>query len=240
MAINVNATLRTYSNYMGDHGKAQMNETKNASKTAERSGVKNESATSVGEKSLSSSAQKLLKDLRTSRADMDFLVADFKNGDNAKDVLAQSDKEFTVIFSKEEMEKMASDPKYYAEKMQSIQGALHMSEKIIAQCGFERAFGKNSKMADTVGTDMKLTRFGISFQSDGSSAFFAQLEKASASQKEYLEQLQEKKAVEKKETKKTTVWANSQEELLEKLKNIDWTAIKAEEQTVGGRVDYSI
>ena len=44
------------------------------------------------------------------------MVADFENGDNAKDILAQSDKEYTVIFSKEEMEKMASDPKYYAEK----------------------------------------------------------------------------------------------------------------------------
>ena len=36
--------------------------------------------------------------------------ADFENGDNAKDILAQSDKEYTVIFSKEEMEKMAYDP----------------------------------------------------------------------------------------------------------------------------------
>ena len=54
-----------------------------------------------------------LKNMRGSRTDMDFMVADFENGDNAKDILAQSDKEYTVIFSKEEMEKMASDPKYY-------------------------------------------------------------------------------------------------------------------------------
>ena len=63
----------------------------------------------------------MLENLRGSRNDMDFMVADFENGDNAKDILAQSDKEYTVIFSKEEMEKMASDPKYYAEKMHSIE-----------------------------------------------------------------------------------------------------------------------
>ena len=41
----------------------------------------------------------MLENLRGSRNDMDFMVADFENGDNAKDILAQSDKEYTVIFS---------------------------------------------------------------------------------------------------------------------------------------------
>lgn len=141
---------------------------------------------------------------------------------DAKDILAQSDKEYTVIFSKEEMEKMASDPKYYAEKMHSIEGVLRMTDEINAQFGFERAFGKTNDNADA---DTKITKFGISFNSDGTTTFFAQLEKSSASQKEYLEKLQEKKAAEKKEAKKkeqskqtevrkTTVQANSKEELL--------------------------
>ena len=34
----------------------------------------------------------MLENLRGSRNDMDFMVADFENGDNAKDILAQSDK----------------------------------------------------------------------------------------------------------------------------------------------------
>lgn len=91
----------------------------------------------------------------------------------------------------------------------------------------------------------------ISFNSDGTTTFFAQLEKSSASQKEYLEKLQEKKAAEKKEAKKkeqskqtevrkTTVQANSKEELLDKIKNIDWDSIKPEENKIGGRFDFSI
>lgn len=72
---------------------------------------------------------------------------------------------------------MASNSKYYAEKMHSIQGALRMSEEINAQFGFERAFGKTTEIGNSIDSDMKITKFGISFNSDGSTSFFAQLEK---------------------------------------------------------------
>ena len=78
-----------------------------------------------------------------------------------------------------------------------------------------------------------------------------QLEKSSASQKEYLEKIQEKKAEEKKEAKKkeqskqievrkTTVQANSKEELLDKIKNIDWDSTKPEENKIGGRFNFLV
>ena len=86
--------------------------------------------------------------------------------------------------------------------MHSIEGALRMSDEINAQFGFERAFGKTNGIENSADTDTKITKFGISFNSDGTTTFFAQLEKTSASQKEYLEKIQEKKAAEKKEAKK--------------------------------------
>lgn len=79
--------------------------------------------------------------------------------------------------------------------MHSIEGTLRMSDEVNAQFGFERVFGKTNGNADT---DTKITKFGISFNSDGTTTFFAELEKSSASQKEYLEKLQEKKAEENK------------------------------------------
>ena len=109
-----------------------------------------------------------------------------------------------------------------------------MTDEINAQFGFERAFGKTNDNADA---DTKITKFGISFNSDGTTTFFAQLEKSSASQKEYLEKLQEKKDV---TVKRTTIQANSKEELLDKIKNIDWDSIKPEENKIGGRFDFSI
>ena len=198
MSMNVNTTTAAYANYQNNYKTGAAEKKKEVAQTTENTKSKKNTTESIAEKNLSKAAQKMLEDLRGSRNDMDFMVADFENGDNAKDLLAQSDKEYTVIFSKEEMEKMASDPKYYAEKMHSIDGALRMSDEINAQFGFERAFGKTNGGVDA---DTKITKFGISFNSDGTTTFFAQLEKSSASQKEYLEKLQEKKAEEKKEAK---------------------------------------
>ena len=48
--------------------------------------------------------------------------------------------------------------------MHSIEGALRMSDEINAQFGFERVFSKTNGNADT---DTKITKFGISFNSDG-------------------------------------------------------------------------
>ena len=251
MSMNVNTTGTVYGSYQNTYKAGTVDKKKETAKTTENDKVKKNVTESIAEKNLSKEAQKMLKDMRGSRTDMDFMVADFENGDNAKDILAQSDKEYTVIFSKEEMEKMASDPKYYAEKMHSIEGALRMSDEINAQFGFERAFGKTNGIENSADTDTKITKFGISFNSDGTTTFFAQLEKTSASQKEYLEKIQEKKAAEKKEAKKkeqskqtevrkTTVQANSKEELLDKIKNIDWDSIKPEENKIGGRFDFSI
>lgn len=183
MSMNVNTTATTYGNYQNNYqtsGTDKKNETTKSTKTTE---TKKSSVESLGEKNLSRAAQKVLKDLRGSRNDMDFYVADFENGDSQRYFIKWSDKEFTVIFSKEEMEKMASNSKYYAEKMLSIQGALRMSEEINAQFGFERAFGKTTEIGNSIDSDMKITKFGISFNSDGSTSFFAQLEKTSENQK---------------------------------------------------------
>ena len=54
------------------------------------------------------------------------------------------------------------------------------TDEINAQFGFERAFGKTNDNEDA---DTKIIKFGISFNSDGTTTFFAQLEKSSASQK---------------------------------------------------------
>ena len=147
MSMNVNTTT-AYANYQNNYKTGTADKKKEAAQTTENSKTKKNTSESIAEKNLSKAAQKMLEDLRGSRNDMDFMVADFENGDNAKDILAQSDKEYTVIFSKEEMEKMASDPKYYAEKMHSIDGALRMSDEINAQFGFERAFGMANGNAD--------------------------------------------------------------------------------------------
>lgn len=202
MSMNVSTTTAAYANYQNNYKTGTANKKKETAQTTENTKLKENTTESIAEKNLSKAAQKMLENLRGSRNDMDFMVADFENGDNAKDILAQSDKEYTVIFSKEEMEKMASDPKYYAEKMHSIEGALRMSDEINAQFGFERAFGKTNGIENSADTDTKITKFGISFNSDGTTTFFAQLEKHQLVRKNILKKFRKRKLRRRKRRRK--------------------------------------
>lgn len=184
---------------------------------------------------LSAKAQKLLEKLRRTYGNMDFMVADFKNAAEAKALLSRSTKEVSVLFSVEELEKMASDEKYEKEYMERVQGALRMSDEINRKYGFESAFGKD-------GIQSKITQIGISFHSDGTASFFAELEKVSANQRERIEKAQEEKRAQRREdAKHTSVQADSIEELLKKIQAVDWNAIQNGNQSaVGGKFDLSI
>lgn len=137
--------------------------------------------------------------------------------------------------------------------MQGIDGAVRMSEEINQKYRFERAFGKEET------TDTEITKIGIAFHDDGTTSFFAELEKSSVKQRERIEEAREEKRVEKKVaekkaekelqnyaksstyTKRTSVWADSLEELIEKIKAVDWENVKAEKTPENGsRFDYSI
>ena len=237
-----------YSNYTSGYASATNSKKQTAeSKASAQTG-------SIGEAGLSKGAQALLEKLRKSYSDMDFMVADFDKGDNAKDILSRGTKEVSVIFSSSELEKMASDEKYEKEYMERVQGALRMSEQINREFGFTSAFGEKSGNSE-------INKIGISFNSDGTTSFFAELEKSSARQREHIEKVrEEKRAVRKEQEKKaekerlenrylredtgvkrTVIQAGSMAELLEKIRGVDWGSVKAENRPQsGGRFDFII
>ena len=200
---------------------------------------------SIGESGLSQKAQALLEKLRKTYGDMDFMVADFDKGDNAKEILSRGTKDVSVIFSSSELEKMASDGKYEQEYMSQVQGALRMSERINREFGFTSVSGQKNGGAG-------INRIGISFNSDGTTSLFAEPEKSSARQRERIEKAREEKRAERKEkqdsyqrgnagVKRTTVRADSMEELLEKIRGVDWDSVKEEyKPQSGGRFDFTI
>ncbi|MCI9059393.1 MAG: hypothetical protein HFH52_06405 [Lachnospiraceae bacterium] len=194
------------------------------------------------ESGLSSQAQDVLKQLRSKYKDMDFMV--MNKGDDAKKMLSKGTKEFSVLFSSDELEKMASDDKYMEEKIKDMEGAVRMSKEINQKFGYEQALG-------AAGTkDTEITKIGIEFRDDGSTSFFAELEKSSAKQKERIEEARDAKRTENrndiysknnKTVKRTTVQADSMEALLEKIKKVNWEDIRAEKVPgVGGKYDFSI
>lgn len=190
---------------------------------------------------LSAKAQKLLEQLKKTYGNMDFMVADYKDQEEARSILSRGTKEFSVLFSSEELEKMASDEKYKQEKLNGMKGAVRMSEQINKQFGTASGFGKDSEKGE-------VTRVGMSFNKDGSVSYFAELEKSSNAQKDRTEAARAKRAQEKKEAsksqtpvKRASVQANSWKELVDKINQIDWDAIHEEAiEASGTRYDFSI
>lgn len=220
----------------------QKRKEKNASKAVENEQAEVTKKTGqTNQVKISDKAQAVLDRLKEKYGNMDFMVADFRNGDDAKSILSRGTKEFSVLFSPEELEKMANDSEYEQQVMNRIDGAIKMSEEINNKFGFESGFGKDTEKGE-------LVRFGVSFNSDGTMSYFAELEKTTAKQKERIEESREQKAKEKREakkeeykpTKKTTVEASSMEELFEKINNIDWDKIEDEKRITGDKFDFSV
>lgn len=178
---------------------------------------------SAGQAGLSKKAQELLKKLNSTCGNVEFMVADPERGDDVRGMLANGNKEFSVVFSSEELEKMASDEKYEQEYMSRVERALQMSEQINQEFGLESMFGKETENG-------VLTRFGVSYDKDGTMTLFAEIEKSGRKQQEQLEEAREEKQDAQdlwkdRAVKRTTVQAGSMEELLKNIQEIDWDQI---------------
>lgn len=229
----------SYYNTVDKKGKQQTNRS-GVTERAQASGYVDKSK----EQTLSRQAQNVLKKLREKYGNMDFMVANLNDVDEVKSTIAKGTKEFSVLISRDELEKMASDEKYFEEKTRGIEGAVRMSAEINQKFGFERALGKDGT------ADVEISRIGILLNDDGTTSFFAQLEKSSAKQTERIEEAREEKRAEKElqsyaknntGVKRTIVQANSIDELLKKINAVDWDAVKSEQMPAnGGRFDYSI
>lgn len=181
---------------------------------------------------LSERAQKLLKELQKKYSNMDFIVADYETDVEASSYLSRGTKEYSVLIEPELLEKMAADKETRKEQL----GLL------------EEATSELSKMKQQLGSRQnEVKHVGVAIGEEGSMKFFAELEKVNESQRERIEKVRETKkeeaaAKEKKEKSKTTrVEADSIEELIRKIRDVDWSQIKEEEkETSGSRIDFSI
>lgn len=179
----------------------------------------------TNENKLSKKAQDYLKNLRSQYKDYDFFVGN--TADDLKSLSKSGKKEFSIILSNDEIEKMASDEKYAKEKLDAMDGAIKMSRKISEENGFNAA----SKAAD--GKDFTVEKLTVEIDDKGNSKFFAELKKTNSKVKELQERIYEKRAEEKKaadrkasekkdEPESTKLEADTLEDLIEKIKNFSW------------------
>lgn len=193
---------------------------------------------------LSDKAKALLQELKRTYSNMDFMVTDSESEEESASYLSRSTKEYSVLIDPEELERMAADEDVKKQNMAFL----------------DEAVGKLDEVKDQLGDHKdEVARIGISIGKDGEISYFAELEKAGERQKEFVDKIREdkKEAAEKAEadrtgnkphgyeyerSKHTTVYASSAEELIDKIKNVDWDSIK-EETTVpmpGDHFNFSI
>lgn len=177
---------------------------------------------------LSEKARALLEELKKTYGNMDFFVADYETDEEAAAYLSRGTKEYSVLIDTDTLEQMAADDatkEKYLGILDDAKGQLKdMKEELEAN-------GESVK------------NIGITIKDDGSVSYFANLEKNSEQQRERIEEAkkenQEKAAEEEKRAggrrgrydgyvQRTTVHANSIEELMDKIRNVDWSKIKPE------------
>ncbi len=192
-------------------------------------------AAQTDEQKLSAKAQGYLDKLRKQYGDYDFFVSD--NLDTAQTV--GSSKEYSVLFTTEELEKMADDDEY--------------AEKVMGNVGKAVDVLKDLSEKD-LGEGVQFSQLSVSVDSEGNMKLFAQLEKLSEDQAKRLEEAKAKRAEEQKTAKENAkadqaeeqskndgmpvvfksadVEADSAEELLDKIFGIDWSKIPEEEALI--------
>lgn len=227
-----------YNNTVQNKKEADKSEkSKSSAKTAD---TKKTNANNV---QLSDKAKALLQDLKKQYSNMDFFVADYETDEEAASYLSQGTKDYSVLIDPEELERMAEDEDVKKQNLALLDEAVGKLDEI------------KEDLKET-GKEDEVKTLGISIGKDGKVSYFAELEKAGERQKEFVDKIREdkkeaaKEAAEKADkdkynyehSKRTTVYADSAEELLERIKGVNWDTIK-EETTIpmpGGKFDFSI
>ena len=171
-------------------------------------------------------------------------MAAYETDEEASEYLSRGTKEYSVLIDPEELEKMAADEDHKKKNLSLLDQATGKLDEL------------KEKLADE-GEEVK--HLGVTIGSDGTLSFFAELEEMSEKQQERIEKGREGRRQEKAEAakadrskdpyhdygrptgKRATVKADTIEELLDKIRNFDWSTVKKEEEKItGGRFDTSI
>ncbi len=155
------------------------------------------------EEQLSDKAKSYLKNLRRSRNFVDFRIAE-KGKEN--DALAgKSNKEFTVVLSNEEIEKMATDKKFEREQLNTLDQTV--KSMLMAQTGIGNNNGANKTNVEDIKSIAAKT------QEDGTTMLIASLEKSTSSARKIAEEQDKKREAKKLEEKQEAKRAAEKEAL---------------------------
>lgn len=145
----------------------------------------------TNETKLSSKAQSLLQKLRDKYKDFDLYVG---NTNEEQEKLSNAgSKDISVIFSADELEKMAADESYEKKITDKIDSAVDEMKKVSEKYSFD------NKPDSEHG---QITKIGITIGNDGTVQMFADLQKASLKQSERIKAQQAEKRADAKKAAK--------------------------------------
>lgn len=209
---------------------------------------------------LSDRAKALLQELRKQYGNMDFIVADYDSEEEAASYLSRGTKEYSVLIDPEELERMAEDEDVKNQNLALLDEAVGNLDKMKEQLKNTENGDQVVTLGVTIGKDGEVSYFAELEKAGERQREFvdrirAEKKEAAADAKE----AEARKAADARETeaektahnysahnsdksRRTTVYASSTEELLEKIAGIDWDAVKEETITnaPGGHFDFSI
>ncbi len=137
---------------------------------------------------LSEGAKKVLDELKEKfGGNTDFFVGNFSSDEEASQILSATEKEFGVLLTAEELEKMASDEEY--------------KDKIVGV--IEEGQGKINEFRESLSEEelSSVKSVGFSVADDGTLKFFAELEKQSEQHTERIEKAREERKEEEEKLK---------------------------------------
>lgn len=220
--------VNSYGAYQNSYYDSTIQNRKEQEKKAEAA-KKNEETTSSKQPVLSNRAKQLLKELQKTYGNMEFMVGSYETEEEAKSYLSGGTKEYSVLIDPEELEKMASDENVKKKYLGMLEDATKKLTDMKAQLGSR---------------EDEVVHMGVSIGKDGTMSFFADLEKLSEKQRERIEEKREERREEKASSdkiKRTRVHADSADELLKKIKQVDWSKIKEEKASETVRkFDFSV
>lgn len=211
---------------------------------------------------LSDAAQKLLEELKEKYSNMDFIIADYSTDEEAQQLLSRGTKEYSVLIDPQTLEKMAADEEVKQQYLDIIdQSTLQLDEmkEELKESGQDV-----KRIGFSVDDNGQITFFAELEKSSKaqSERIEASREKKRAEKKEEQKNAKEDAASQKQEEaletrrkeraeelygkapeslKRTTVTAATTEELLEKIRNVDWDSVpELASRYAGAKIDFSI
>lgn len=183
---------------------------------------------------LSDTASNYLEELKTKYNNSEIIVVGADQADKATEIASnvRTNKSTVIVLTEDELEKMATNEETRTKNEALLDEALQQLPEAM------------KKMTES-GLDVKT--MGIEIK-DGTTNYFAVIDKSIQAQKEHIEGKLEEKRAEQKENKKenlTKVTASSLDEFIKKLENVLYevkadSVVTEQEKMVGQSFDFSI